>query len=82
MRQIQTSFVPGAEYEIIFDPTYGYRITGDLARRLRSVAREMERPMAELVREALSDYLASPRRVREHRRIEQGGVVAGDETHG
>lgn len=80
MRQIQTSFIPGAECEIVFDPTYQYWIKGDLAKRLRLQARELGQPKAELVREAVTAYLKALDQAREFQQGENGGGVAGDEA--
>lgn len=57
MKQVQTSFIPGAEYEMVFDPSYRYRVRGDLATKLRLAARRCGKSMAEVVREALRAYL-------------------------
>lgn len=80
MRQIQTSFIPGAEYEIIFDPTYHYQITGDVAKRLRLQAQELERPKAELVREAVIAYLKALDRARKFQQGGRSGGVASDKA--
>lgn len=58
MAQVQTSFIPGAEYVIVNDNMYYCRINGKLARKLRRVSRKFDKPMVELVREALDGYLS------------------------